>query len=262
MVRHLLFRILSVAGICAILCSTASAQAKKPEPEHTIWVKFDSDPPNAEIFALPPEDSDSELGPRLGIAPCVVPVDLTWGRKMLKKRWDMLEIWCAADACRAEFNENSDYDIFLPVIAIKDGYTRKRVDGKVLTLKNPGPDWSGKLLWPKQGEVLIQLARTGEKKSSEATAQQPTAPTGLRRVILGGASGGAPASAGTLTVYCNIPGSDLFIDRRYAGTTPLQVVLSAGAHTIQIQKPGLAPVRKDIHITEDTELIYRANLTP
>ena len=146
--------------------------------------------------------------------------------------------------------------------AIKDGYTRKRVDGKVLTLKNPGPDWSGKLLWPKQGEVLIQLARTGEKKSAEATAQQPTAPTGLRRVILGGASGGAPASAGTLTVYCNIPGSDLFIDRRYAGTTPLQVVLSAGPHTIQIQKPGLAPVRKDIHITEDTELIYRANLAP
>lgn len=261
MIRRLFFRLLCATCFCACLIVTAGAQVKKPEPEHTIWIKFDSDPPNAELFALPPEGSDTTLGPRLGVAPCVVPVDLTWGRKMLKKRWDLLEIWCAADACRAEFTENGDYDLFLPVIATKDGYDRKRVDGKVLTLKNPGPDWSGKALWPAQGEVLVQLSPAGQKKTAES-AQAAGAPKGPRRVILGGGDGGTPTSAGTLTVFCNIPGSDVFINRRYAGTTPLQVVLSAGTHTLQVQKPGMAPVRKDVCITEDAELVYRANMTP
>jgi len=67
-------------------------------------------------------------------------------------------------------------------------------------------------------------------------------------------------NSGTLSVSASAEGADVFVDDQYVGVAPIQVVLKDGPHIVQVQKPGLKPLRRSVHVDSDTEVKFHAVL--
>jgi TPR repeat protein len=53
---------------------------------------------------------------------------------------------------------------------------------------------------------------------------------------------------------------EIFVDGGFVGNTPAKVKLAEGAHVVEVKKPGFKDYRKQIKITEGSELTLRAAL--
>lgn len=252
-----------------------ASQPGTPEPDHTVWVKIVSSPPGAEVYAVPKSPAAPRV--RIGTAPCMVAVDLRWGRQWLKKRWSLVDVKSPGNVCRAEMQKGADFSLAFRVAVEKEGYETKTVEASAAVLKYPGPDWSGMDRWPTAGELVVELAplqaapapkaepatagnpaQAGEPANPPA-ASRPVQPAVTRKVVL---AGGAMAGSGTLTVQASVDGADVFVNEKFLGGAPVQAVLPEGFHDIEVQKVGYRSVRKRLHVSADAEVSYRAVLTP
>jgi TPR repeat protein len=95
-------------------------------------------------------------------------------------------------------------------------------------------------------------AKTDSRTSTSGTRQ--TSPTNT-------ASGHSGASkTGLVNVNAEDDSYEIFVDGSFVGNTPAKVKLAEGAHVVEVKKPGFKDYRKQIKITEGSELTLRAVL--
>jgi hypothetical protein len=239
--------------IACLVASTARAAIITPESEHTIWVKLDTTPSSAEIFAPPSGNEPPTI--RIGTTPCVIALDLSWRTSWFKKRWERIYLRSPGNICRYVFRPNRSYDLFLDFVAVKPGYKSGRADLRIVTLKDPGRDWEGKYLWPTESSLTVRLV-PADKSSLPDDEKSSTA----RTVLFAG--GGAKGESGTLNVSANVADAKVYVDDQFAGVAPIQVVLPAGQHAVRIQKAGFQPMLKEVQVTSDAIASLKAMLSP
>ena len=239
--------------IACLVASTARAAVITPESEHTIWVKLDTIPSNAEIYA--PSSSNEPPAIRIGTTPCVIALDLSWRSSWFKKRWELISVRSPASICRYVFQADRSYELFLDFVATRPGYKSGRADLRIVTLKDPGRDWAGKYQWPTESSLTVRLA-PADKNNLPDDAKGSTA----RTVLFAG--GGVKGESGTLNVSANVEDARVYVDDQFAGTAPIQVVLPEGQHAVRIQKAGFQPVLKQIQVTSDATVSLKAMLGP
>lgn len=240
--------------IACLVAPTARAAIIAPDSEHTIWVKLDTLPSNAELYAPPSGNEPPTL--RIGTTPCVIALDLSWKVKWFKKRWELISVRSPANICRYVFQPDRSYDIFLNFVVMKPGYKTGKADLRVGTLKDPGPDWAGKYRWPAERTLDIRLIPATDKKDQPDDAKGSTA----RTVLFAG--GGVKGETGTLSVSANVDDARVYVDGQFAGTAPIQVVLPEGRHAIRIQKAGFQSMQKEIEVASNAVVPLKAMLIP
>lgn len=125
-------------------------------------------------------------------------------------------------------------------------------------------------LTPEQVAEAQQLAREFKPRKPAASGESPTSATSAAPVNSGGArqtnaavSASTPASmskTGVVNVSAPDDSYEIFVDGSFVGNTPAKVKLTEGTHTIEVKKAGLKDYRKQIAITEGSELTLRAVL--
>ena len=84
---------------------------------------------------------------------------------------------------------------------------------------------------------------------------------GGTNTIARAASVSAPASkTGVVNVKAEDDSYEIFVDSGFVGNTPAKVMLSEGAHVVEVKKPGFKDYRKQIKISQGSELTLRAVL--
>ena len=239
--------------IACLVAATARAAVITPDSEHTIWVKLDTTPSNAEIYAPPASNETPTI--RIGTTPCIIAVDLSWRVKWFKKRWELISVRSPGSICRYVFQPDRSYELFLNFVATKPGYKRGRADLRVVTLQDPGRDWAGKYQWPAERTLSVRLV-PADKNSPLDDAKGST----TRTVLFAG--GAAKGEAGTVNISANVEGARGYVDDQFAGTAPIQVVLPEGRHTVRIQKAGFQPMQKQVDVEADAAVAVKAVLSP
>jgi hypothetical protein len=123
-------------------------------------------------------------------------------------------------------------------------------------------------LTPEQIAEAQQLARefkpTEAAGPGEAPAQPgkvdsgPAGSTGQTAAV---ASAASPASkSGLVNVTAVDDSYEIFVDGAFVGNTPAKVKLAEGSHVVEVKKSGFKDYRKQIKITEGSELTLRAVL--
>jgi hypothetical protein len=245
--------LLPVVLIVFAVILTSRAAVMTPESEHTIWVKLDTTPTGAELY-VPPTGNEPP-GVRIGTTPCIVALDLSWKVSWFKKQWERISVRSPGNICHYVFQPDRSYELFLNFMAVKPGFKNGRADLRVVILKDPGPDWNGKYQWPTKRFLNVNLI-PADKSSSLDDPKVPLAKTVL---FAGGEAKGKP---GMLNVSANVKSAKVIVDDQVVGTTPLQVVLPEGRHTVIIQKAGFQPLQKEIHVTRDAMVTLKAALSP
>jgi hypothetical protein len=239
--------------IACLVASTAGAAVITPESEHTIWVKLDTTPSIAEIYA-PPSGNDPPTI-RIGTTPCVIAIDCSWRVKWFKKRWELISVRSPGNICRPVFQPDRSYKLSLNFVATKPGYKPGRADLHVVTLNDPGRDWAGKDQWPAERSLNVRLVPADKNSLSDDAKSSTT-----RTVLFAG--GNAKGETGTLNVSANVEDARVYVDDQFAGSAPIQVVLPEGQHAVRIQKAGFQPVLKEIQVTSDATVNLNAMLSP
>jgi TPR repeat protein len=90
------------------------------------------------------------------------------------------------------------------------------------------------------------------KPGSGTNAPAPTAQSGL--------SNAAFAQTGVVNVTADDNGLEVFADSSFVGNPPTRLTLPPGTHVIEAKKPGFKPYRKEISVTEGSELTLRPSL--
>jgi hypothetical protein len=66
------------------------------------------------------------------------------------------------------------------------------------------------------------------------------------------------------SVMCNFvstpPGAEITLDGKYAGSTPSGIALTPGTHTIEMSLPGFASWKRDLAVSEGSDLTVSATL--
>ena len=106
-----------------------------------------------------------------------------------------------------------------------------------------------------EGQRLAREFRPGQASTPrESPAPPGKAPAGTET---------APAK-GANTGFVNVTAADdaceIFVDGAFVGNTPARVKLAAGAHVVEVKKPGFKDYRRPIQISEGSDLTLRAVL--
>ena len=74
----------------------------------------------------------------------------------------------------------------------------------------------------------------------------------------------SPSRAGANTGFVNVSAADdaceVFVDGAFVGNTPAKVKLPAGAHLVEVRKPGFKDYQRQLQVSEGSELNLRAVL--
>jgi TPR repeat protein len=124
-------------------------------------------------------------------------------------------------------------------------------------------------LKPEQVEQA-QLLASEFKPRKSAPADESSAPPGKTEArpagsgtnaVVGATSlSGAAAKTGLVNVKAEDDSYEIYVDGGFVGNTPAMVKLGEGAHVVEVKKPGFKDYRKQIKITEGSELTLRAVL--
>ena len=242
----------ALMAVC-FAASTVGAAIITPDSDHTLWVKLETTPSVADIYAPPAGNEPPAV--RIGTTPCIIAIDLSWRHKWFKKRWELISVRSPADICRAVLRPDRSYELRLSFVAVKPGYKTGRADLRVAVLNDPGPKWEGQSQWPASVPLKVKLIRAGQKYS-----QDDARGSGPRTVLFAG--GGVKGETGTLSVSANVDDARVYVDDQFAGSAPIEVVLPEGQHTVRVQKAGFQPVQKEIQVTSDATVDLNAMLNP
>jgi S1-C subfamily serine protease len=67
-------------------------------------------------------------------------------------------------------------------------------------------------------------------------------------------AGPTPHGFGTVTITADPDGAEIFIDDKFAGSTPAKLKLAAGSHVMVIRSAGLAESRRTVEILKDSQV--------
>jgi TPR repeat protein len=99
-----------------------------------------------------------------------------------------------------------------------------------------------------------------ETPSSPAKAGSPAWGSGTNPVPHLTSVSGEASKIGVVNVKAEDDSYEIFVDGAFVGNTPAMVKLSEGAHVVEVKKSGFKDYRKQIQITEGSELTLRAVL--
>ena len=105
--------------------------------------------------------------------------------------------------------------------------------------KGPAPDESA----APRGTTEAQSSGSGTNPLTQATSASLEA-----------------SKTGLVNVKAEDDSYEIFVDGAFVGNTPAMVKLTQGAHLVEVKKPGFKDYRKQIQITEGSELTLRAVL--
>jgi hypothetical protein len=127
-----------------------------------------------------------------------------------------------------------------------------------------------RFLTPEQVAEGQRLAREFRPHKASTAGESAAPPAQAGPPPSGGGAG--PASAwnaqsapkairtGLVNVKAEDDSYEIFVDGTFVGNTPAKVKLAEGAHVVEVKKPGFKDYRKQIKITEGSELSLRAVL--
>ncbi len=73
-------------------------------------------------------------------------------------------------------------------------------------------------------------------------------------------AGQAAAATGILEVETNASGAMVYIDGQMVGEAPILEMVSAGRHSVRVERPGFAPFEQRVTVKADTSVQLKANL--
>ncbi len=120
-----------------------------------------------------------------------------------------------------------------------------------------------RFLTPEQVAEAQRLAREFKPRKASAAEESssPPAKTDSRTSTSGTRQTSPTASkTGLVNVNAEDDSYEIFVDGAFVGNTPAKVKLAEGAHVVEVKKPGFKDYRKQIKITEGSELTLRAVL--
>ncbi|MCX6926240.1 MAG: tetratricopeptide repeat protein [Verrucomicrobia bacterium] len=128
-----------------------------------------------------------------------------------------------------------------------------------------------RFLTPEQVAEAQQMAHDfkpykGPKPAESATQPAKAAPhpagtgTGQTNAVATATLPGAPANTGFVNVKAEDDSYEIFVDGAFVGNAPAKVKLAEGAHVVEVKKLGYKAYRRQIKITEGSELTLRAVL--
>lgn len=109
---------------------------------------------------------------------------------------------------------------------------------------------------PHKGPVAEETASPPEKSGSQAPSSKPE----QARKADDTAASASASSTGVVNVKADDDSYEIFVDGAFVGNTPAKVKLAEGAHVVEVKKSGWKDYRKQIKITEGSELTLRAIL--
>lgn len=233
-------------------CLLPRAGARILEADHTFWLTIETVPPGAVVHAEP-ENGKSE-GPELGRTPCMLAVDLNWESRWFRKRWELITVRSPGGFCRPSFNTNEGYRLQARLVIHKEGWNPVRIQSPIATFEYPGKDWKGKALWPVKHTLRYTL-----EKAETADIPAPSPRAAPRRVVLAGADEKeAPVQTGRVRVSSGVPGAEVRVDGQEAGPAPVELLLRAGPHVIEVRAGTSTVSRREIDLAPDAFLSLEA----
>jgi len=110
-----------------------------------------------------------------------------------------------------------------------------------------------RFMTPEQVTEGQRLAREFKARTTVSPNETPASPS----------SASAP-SAGGHAAFVNVSAADseceIFVDGGFVGNTPARVKLPPGTHIVEVKKPGFKDYRRQLQVTEGSELTLRAVL--
>ena len=118
-------------------------------------------------------------------------------------------------------------------------------------------------LTPEQVAQAQRLAR--EFKPRKTSAAEAALRSAINQTNQPGtasitASPAAASKTGLVNVIAEESSGEIFVDGAFVGNTPARVKLTEGAHIVEVKKSGFQDYRKQIAITEGSELTLRVAL--
>ncbi|MBP7830340.1 MAG: PEGA domain-containing protein [Kiritimatiellae bacterium] len=218
------------------------------ETDHTFWLTVETAPPGVTVCSVPDEDIGEQV---LGVTPCTLAVDLNWESRWFRKRWELISVRSPGGFCRPAFSTNEGYRLSARFTLRKEGWKEIPVEATLATLTDPGKDWSGKAQWPTKQTLRFAL----EAQSPQSPAAAPAARPAPRRVVLAGAGeGSGKVETGRVTIFCDTPGAEILVDGYNAGALPVELLLRAGSHVIEVSLGPRVLSRREIRIDPDASL--------
>ena len=157
-------------------------------------------------------------------------------------------------------------------ITWKDG-REYRGDWKLVTGKPDLPDGEGAMTWP-DGRKYVGEFRDGKmhgagkmtyadgrveegfwKNDEFASKEAASGKTDNKQQ-----SAATSGKQGMLTVDSVVTDCEVFVDGAFMGNTPAKLKLAEGAHCIEVKKDGYKPYKKDVTVSEGSELTLRPSL--
>ena len=119
-----------------------------------------------------------------------------------------------------------------------------------------------RFLTPEQVAEAQRLAHEFKPHKASAPGESPLSATSAgRSAAVDTASALATASrTGLVNISAADDSYEIFVDGAFVGNTPAKVKLTDGAHLVEVKKVGFKDYRKQIKITEGSELTLRAVL--
>ena len=240
-------RSLILAGQAAWALGAAAAIH---ESDHTFWLTIETTPPGATVCSVP---DDGTAGQVLGVTPCTLAADLNWEVRWFKKRWDLMTVLSPGGFCRPVFSTNEGYRLTARLVVRKEGWKDIPIDSSLAVLADPGKDWGGKAQWPAKQTLRFVLEALPAAAAAPLAAVRP-AP---RRVVLAGAGEGiGKAETGRVTIFCDVPGAEVRVDGQSAGSAPVEMLLRAGGHAIEVRAGDRLLSRREIRLDPDASLSF------
>ncbi|MBU1694847.1 MAG: PEGA domain-containing protein [Verrucomicrobia bacterium] len=222
------------------------------ESDHTFWLMVETIPPGAAIFAVA-ETGEAGNQP-IGHTPCTLAVDLNWGNRWFKKRWELLTVLSPDGFCRPRLQPDGGYQLTANLRISKEGWKPVPLERAIAVLANPGKDWHGKESWPTKQGIQLTL------EPAEGTAAPPERITaGPRRVVMaGGGEGAGKVETGSVTVFSRLPDAEVFVDDQPVGAAPVELRLRAGRHVVEVRAADHSPSRREFELAPDAALSFEA----
>jgi TPR repeat protein len=109
---------------------------------------------------------------------------------------------------------------------------------------------------------LHKVSASDETASPQASTapQPPESGTGQPSTRDSTSVFAGTSKTGFVNVSAQDESCEIFVDGAFVGNTPARVKLSEGAHVVEVKKPGFKDYRRQIKMTEGSELTLRAAL--
>jgi len=237
--------------LTGLFAFTVSVHADAPwaNAEHVLYVRIETEPAGATLKSIP--EKEGLEATVIGETPLVVPVEMNWDRKYLRKRWELLHVTTRGGIATSEYDkESKEQTVLLNFTLEKEGYTMqvaKEVAG-VFQYNDRAEDWDHAIeQLPERRTLNLTLVPEAKDPPSSDTTSVAPKPSAVPTVII--ARGGDVSALGYLKVE-GPAGETVFCDGVRAGKAPLRIMLPVGEHNIQTLRDGKATDPQQVKITE------------